>query len=381
MQDDNRDLALGCHQPKQRGRHVPALLLGAAMCAAVLLLAAGSLPSAAQQPFRFFLPFGSLEGGSTNPTPTPTSVPVTGNWSSAKSPAGVVLFSVTAAPNGTWWTSGTGGTILTSTDDGATWSNVNSGTGADLYAIRFPSAQVGVAVGTGGTIRRSTDGGATWQGVTSGTGSDFGALSFADSMIGWATAGGGTIMKTTDGGATWTPQAAPFNSDINGVYAVDANNVWAVGNAGAILHTSDSGANWSRQPDRTASLTGVFFFDTSTGLVSGDPTPPTSNMWRTSDGGATWTRVNVPIFGPAIQAIKFINGSRGWAAVEERVVLGSSDGGQTWTTEVDQLKTPGEHTWLYGIDAKSNGLAVAVGGVYPDNGSFTPLQAIIMRRS
>jgi photosystem II stability/assembly factor-like uncharacterized protein len=52
------------------------------------------------------------------------------------------------------------GTILRTTDGGATWTSQASGTNNPLFGVAFTDANTGTAVGDGGTILRTTDGGA-----------------------------------------------------------------------------------------------------------------------------------------------------------------------------------------------------------------------------
>ena len=115
-----------------------------------------------------------------------------------------------------------------------------------LYCVSFADALHGWAVGDGGTILATTDGGATWEPQSSGTtdalfaaspsptprtagrwarrhhprhhrrrrhleAAELGhertyltAVAFADATHGWAVGDDGTILATTDGGATWT---------------------------------------------------------------------------------------------------------------------------------------------------------------------------------
>jgi len=72
---------------------------------------------------------------------------------------------------------------------------------------RLPSAllssQTAIAVGELGTILRTTDAGATWTIQDSGTTASLTGVAFADPSVG--TAVGDTILQTTDGGATWKP--------------------------------------------------------------------------------------------------------------------------------------------------------------------------------
>jgi hypothetical protein len=69
---------------------------------------------------------------------------------------------------------GSKGSIVRSTDGGATWATVTSGTQSDLWHVTVGPKETLIAVGDGGSIVRSTDGGATWAAVASGTLSDLG---------------------------------------------------------------------------------------------------------------------------------------------------------------------------------------------------------------
>ena len=51
------------------------------------------------------------------------------------------------------------GTILRTTDGGATWTKQFIGTSNDLIGVSFTDANTGTVVGQGGTIMRTTTGG------------------------------------------------------------------------------------------------------------------------------------------------------------------------------------------------------------------------------
>ena len=80
------------------------------------------------------------------------------DWTSTLFPQG--MQGIDFPQSGSGFTVGFFGTILHSTDMGATWSAQSSGTGLDLYDVRFATdALTGLAVGEGGTILRTTNGG------------------------------------------------------------------------------------------------------------------------------------------------------------------------------------------------------------------------------
>ena len=64
---------------------------------------------------------------------------------------------------------GTDGTILATSNGGATWKAQSSGTTETLYGVAFANASDGWAVGQIGTILATSNGGATWNAQNSGT--------------------------------------------------------------------------------------------------------------------------------------------------------------------------------------------------------------------
>ena len=141
----------------------------------------------------------------------------------------------------------------------AGWVPQPSGTTARLRGLGVVSSEVGWASGTGGTLLRTTDGGRTWRAgwspvprrSTSGI-----------SML-WTLApptlsiGGGDqsrIYKTTDGGATWA--TVYVNEDPKGF--LDALAFWdaddglalgdPVGGRFVVLTTDDGGKGWNPIP-------------------------------------------------------------------------------------------------------------------------------------
>ena len=83
----------------------------------------------------------------------------------------------------------------------------------NLAAVSFPTPQRGWAVGTGGSVVATTNGGATWKASTTGTGLNLVAVDFVDATHGWAVGYTASlvqmIVSTKDGGTTWTSQQAP----------------------------------------------------------------------------------------------------------------------------------------------------------------------------
>lgn len=75
---------------------------------------------------------------------------------------------VTAVDDFVWLSGSPGGCIWHSRDGGVTWTRQVTGQSAPIHAIKFSTAKVGCAVGEFGSILMTTDGGATWNQARSG---------------------------------------------------------------------------------------------------------------------------------------------------------------------------------------------------------------------
>ena len=100
-----------------------------------------------------------------------------------------------------------------------------------LLGVFFTDANTGTIVGGGGTILRTTNGGATWTAQSSGTIQDLQSVFFMDANTGTAVGSAGTILRTTNGGENWIPQFSGTNHFLSSVFFTDANTGTVVGGA------------------------------------------------------------------------------------------------------------------------------------------------------
>ena len=118
------------------------------------------------------------------------------------------------------------------------------------------------------------------------------------------------ITRTVDGGNTWNPLyiGGIPNDVVLGIAPVSSSTCYAISwdivnyTGGRILKTADGGSNWSTISDTATMFAGGFpdniaFFDANNGVANGDPNGGYHEIYTTSNGGATWTRVqqaNIP---------------------------------------------------------------------------------------
>jgi photosystem II stability/assembly factor-like uncharacterized protein len=184
------------------------------------------------------------------------------------------------------------GTILKSTDGGATWTYQTSNDPSTLMGLSCPSDNVCYASDIFGAVDTTTNGGATWTLTFTpawfGTGT-LTKISCSDNStcaaVGVDSAGGNDwIVTTSNGGSTWTQRAASTSNGLYGVNCVaTTTDCVAVGAGGSVLTTSDM-TTWTAGTGNTTNfLNGVTCTSSTACTASG-----AGDTVDTLSGG-TWT--------------------------------------------------------------------------------------------
>lgn len=150
------------------------------------------------------------------------------------------------------------------------------------------------------------------------------------------------------------PRATPGGStdyQISAVDFVDASTGWVVGVFGSgdysILHTSNAGRTWAQQLSGAGAARGVFmkFFDPNNGVVGLIRTHAV--LFRTSDGGKTWSSKQVLTALHSVQSWSFVDRAHGWMLVGDPIkfvapadLYRTVDGGETWTNLGPPVSSP-----------------------------------------
>ncbi len=237
---------------------------------------------------------------------------------------------------------------------------------------------------TGGGLWKTTDGGTEWSPVTDGqvTSSSVGAVAVAETnpdivyigmgevqLRGSITQGDG-VYKTKDGGKTWRhlglkeTQAVsririhPTNPDI--VYVAALGHPYGDNEERGVFRSKDGGNSWQK----------VLYVSPKAGAVDliidrNDPNVlyastwqvyrkawkmwgggPDCKLWKSTDGGDTWTDLTnnpgmpAPPIGKIGVTVSPADSNRVWAIVEanDGGVFRSDDGGKTWERTNDERK-------------------------------------------
>jgi photosystem II stability/assembly factor-like uncharacterized protein len=277
-----------------------------------------------------------VEAGGARDTAWVTVVPDTG-WFQQASGTTLELNAVYAQADGRNVVAvGAGGTIVRTTDAGATWTRPPSSTLFTLNGVWFTTATEGWAVGNGGTVMRTVNGGQSWARITTvGVSDALFDVWFATPDTGWAVGAAGLVVRTFDRGATWQSIRLPTAFALRGVAFDGTRDGWAVGAGGIVAGTHDRGLTWFLVPSiTTQTLEAVWRNGPATawavgaqGLAPRTVATPDSVTWVLANAGATRQLEGVHF------PTDLVGFAVGYDASLGGAILRSDDGGVTWQSQ------------------------------------------------
>jgi photosystem II stability/assembly factor-like uncharacterized protein len=299
---------------------------------------------------------GALSAGA--PPPSPALL-----WTPQQSGVTARLRGVSAVSAQIAWASGARGTVLRTTDGGATWQTrpVPGAASLDFRDIEAFDAQTAYALSIGSgeqsRIYHTGDGGGTWTLQFQNTDPKaflddmkFGVDNARTTGIAYSdSVDGRTVMFRTTDGRQWARVASeslPAAVANEGAFAASGTNiavrgrhVWVGTNASRVLRSDDGGRTWrvSATPLPTGSSTGIFsiaFRDARHGVVVGGDysreADAIDNAAVSSDGGVTWSLARSLSGYRSVVAWLEGAGPSTWLAIGPSGADLSEDDGRTW---------------------------------------------------
>jgi photosystem II stability/assembly factor-like uncharacterized protein len=251
----------------------------------------------------------------------------------------VVAVLVTLIAAGAGLTLPSGASALTPNGDQGWFWQMPQPFGGGLSDVTFGSDHDVWAVG-GGRIAHSADAGATWAVQAVYPKSELYAVAFSDALHGYACGVSGAatplVLKTVDGGTTWVKLNGFGSGGLDSVTMTDAEHVWISGPR-RLWVTSDGGASWVRRTVHNDLYLGPMAtttVDGSRGWAGGSG----GRVWRTVDGGATWRAQATGLAGDyLVYRLASTDAAHAWALAyrfsaqgPRSVLIATSDGGATW---------------------------------------------------
>lgn len=280
------------------------------------------------------------------------------SWTFAPTPTPRTLFGVSFADAKNAWAVGDYGVVLRTRDGGESWTLVpveavdEFGDFGPMTEVLFDVAAIGPdevwISGDFGTLIHTTNGGASWDRrilpeETFGDGylADrlFNGIEFEGPDQGWIAGEFATGLRTHDGGKTWTNREE-ISGAISDIYLFDigasGESAVAGGVGGVVLYTHDNGKIWTAKkvPTTAGLFTAALRGDRA--ILAGDR----GEVVATKDRGETWFQPKRPRifnwFGGATfgdDGLALIVGERG-------AILRSTDGGDTFAEVVAAEPAP-----------------------------------------
>jgi photosystem II stability/assembly factor-like uncharacterized protein len=261
------------------------------------------------------------------------------------------------------------GALKMTTDGGQHWADqgpglpVNAITGAGFVSLQQGWMLLGNPVNPAAmrsaqwpdfqTSLATTDAGATWNTVNAQQPPVW-RVQFFDAQHGWGFLNGElalpdpALVYTSDGGQTWLPRASPdcrwyknrgrFSfSGPTTAWVACGPDIGSSSYHSDLYQTVDGGATWQRvRPLDTGIpgedvewVSGLFFLDDQYGWILLGSDNRHSLLRATRDGGHTWQTVAASA--PWLEYIRFASPTRGYAIQDFTTLMGTQDGGATWT--------------------------------------------------
>ena len=300
----------------------------------------------------------------------------------------VQLRGISAVSDKVAWASGAGGTVLRTTDGGATWVKLDivDADGLDFRDVKAfdqnTAYVLSIGPGDKSRIYKTSDGGKIWQRqfINRNDKAFYDCFAFWDGTHGIAVSdsvdGKFPLLATSDG-MQWNPVAVnkmPPALPNEGAFAASGtciatfgkNDVWfGTGGPGArVFHSHDRGVTWTVAETpiiHGATTQGVFslaFWTANDGVaVGGDYKEPTRNenvAAVTHDAGKTWKLASKPPQG--YRSGVAVGLAHNLTAVGTTGSDFSNDGGETWHAmfieDLNALALAGNQGWAVGPGGK-----------------------------
>jgi photosystem II stability/assembly factor-like uncharacterized protein len=157
------------------------------------------------------------------------------------------------------------------------------------------------------------------------------------------------LFWTETGGTSWSDITPPGAAALAGVFFLDARRGWVISTRQAeaqfqLAQTFDGGQSWQTvplavlnavEPERPVAALSLDFITPDMGWLAvelaGGQSFSQGLLFKTTDGGLTWTPLTIPLGAP----VHFISESTGWSAggPTNGELYMTRDGGQSWNAQ------------------------------------------------
>lgn len=214
------------------------------------------------------------------------------------------------------------GTVLSTTDQGASWQRTRLPTRASLLSVAACDDGRFIAIDSVRTAWISDTEGGDWRKHPLDTRENLMSATCDPRGRFWITASYSTLLSSDDRGESWHAQSQDEDMQFTHIQWLDADRAVVTGEFGSLYRTADGGASWQRGDDIPNEFypMAAYFKSLDEGWVGG----LSGTILHTVDGGAHWTRQPVASHAPIYSLIA--NGERLYAAGDNGTLLRLAEG-------------------------------------------------------
>jgi photosystem II stability/assembly factor-like uncharacterized protein len=131
----------------------------------------------------------------------------------------------------------------------------------------------------------------------------------------------------------WFLQQSGTTNNFFDTYFVSPSTGWMVGSSSIIYKTTNGGTTWTSQSLGIAQYTihGIYFLGDMTGWISGGDPYPYNIILKTTNGGTNWV-YQTPSINYMLWDVYFINYQTGWVCGWNGTIMKTTNGGINWYT-------------------------------------------------
>ncbi len=185
------------------------------------------------------------------------------------------------------------GTIYSTNDGGLLWAAMNNIRTVDQNKVISVNG-LRLSIGKDGSLIKSSDLGATWKEIPNNLKKELKTLYFSSTSIGWVLDVDGNIFKTTNGGTTFTAETTPVGQ-FTDMYFTSASHGYAATAAGQL--SAYNGSSWNALTTGNISGINKIVVDNSTTpekvYIVGNTVLNLGQVYESSNGGGSWTSINL----------------------------------------------------------------------------------------
>ncbi|HTL80826.1 MAG TPA: YCF48-related protein [Bacteroidia bacterium] len=224
--------------------------------------------------------------------------------------------------------------IYRTVNAGVSWTQIYNNASENLDAIWFTTKDTGYFGALSGKVFKTTNGGTTWtlNYTVSGAARK---IRFLDTQTGFVSGSNGYVYKTINGGTSWTSTFLISSDDYYGM-GFDQSRGVVVSRYGNIMLTNDLATYVNKKTGLNLSFYSMDMINHQIGYFGGTG----ASVYKTTDGGATFTSQTTGGYDQYIMRMSFPNKDTGYINGWKIITTGNNpifkrtfNGGTTWTTD------------------------------------------------